>query len=173
MNELVFNTLFIITILVVLLYYNKKANTFDRPIWYKNKKLFSIQLDGKDTSQQPFDIYTFTHFSSGILIYLIANYFNYTDYTIFYIGLILGILFEICENTQYIINKYRENKAYKNYHGDSMANIMGDMFALILGICFSRNFKDLSFYYLIIAEIVLSNYNAGMYDLSIGGISKI
>tara|TARA_B110000908_G_C10197187_1_gene423535 strand:- start:905 stop:1069 length:165 start_codon:yes stop_codon:yes gene_type:complete len=54
-----------------------------------------------------------------------------------------------------------------------MANIMGAIFALILGICFSRNFKDLSFYYLIIAEIVLSNYNVSMYDLSIGGINKI
>ena len=50
MNELVFNTLFIITIFVVLLYYNKKSNKFDRPIWYKNKKLFvSIYLSSSST----------------------------------------------------------------------------------------------------------------------------
>lgn len=40
-------------------------------------------------------------------------------------------------------------------------------------ICFIRNFKDFAFYYLIIGEIVSSNYNTSMYNLSISGSSKI
>ena len=98
------------------LYFNKNSKMFGRPIWYTNKQLISWKLDGKDTSQQPFDIYSFTHFSSGILVYLICKYLNFTDIISFYITVILALVFEVVENTPYIIKKYRENKEYKKLH---------------------------------------------------------
>lgn len=170
MDDLIFYTLFILFLCIIYLYISNKNNIYGRALWYDDKKLLSIHLDGKDTSQQIFDIYSLTHFASGIVIYLICNYFNYTNTSTYYIAITLGILFEILENSPYIINKYRQNKHYKNYKGDSIANIFGDMISLILGIYFSKKYTDISLYYLIISEIVLSRYNASMYDLSISGI---
>lgn len=171
MDKLIFNTLLILTLIIMYLYFNKKSKMFGRPTWYSNKKLISYESDGKDTSQQPFDVYSFTHFSSGILVYLICKYLNFTDVISFYITVILALVFEVVENTPYIIKKYRENKEYKNYTGDSMANITGDIISLVLGIYFYKTFPEISPYYLVITEILLSNYKASMYYL-LSGIIK-
>lgn len=173
MDKLIFNTLLILTLIIMYLYFSKKSKMFGRPTWYSNKKLISWESDGKDTSQQPFDIYSFTHFSSGILVYLICKYLNFTDVISFYITVILALVFEVVENTPYVIKKYRENKEYKNYTGDSMANITGDIISLVLGIYFYKTFPEISPYYLVITEILLSNYKASMYDLASGIIKNM
>ena len=146
MDKLIFNTLLILTLIIMYLYFNKKSKIFGKPAWYSNKKLISWELDGKDTSQQPFDIYSFTHFSSGILVYLICKYLNFTDVISFYITVILALIFEVIENTPYIIKKYKKNKEYKNYTGDSIANITGDIISLVLGIYFYKPFPCILFF---------------------------
>jgi len=173
MNKLIFYALFILSAIMVYLYCSPQLKMFGRPVWYSKKKLISWELDGKDTSQQVFDIYSFTHFSSGILLYLICKYLSFTDINAFYITLILSIIFEIVENTPYIINKFRKNKEYKNYIGDSLANITGDIISLVLGIYFTRKFPKIAPYYLFGSEILLNRYKAGIYDLTAGIIKHI
>ena len=83
----------------------------------------------------------------------------------FYFTLSLALIFEIVENSPYVINKFKKTEQYKQYKGDSLANITGDIIALILGIKFYSHFKTLSFFYVVFAEILLRNYNASIYDL--------
>ena len=54
-----------------------------------------------------------------------------------------------------------------------MANITGDIISLVLGIYFYKTFPKISPYYLIITEILLSNYKASMYDLASGIIKNM
>ena len=76
---------------------------FGRPLWHHPKKLINFELDGKGTSQQIFDIYSFSHITHGILFYFLLKYLNYNTINGLYITIVLEIIWEIFENTPYII----------------------------------------------------------------------
>ena len=65
----------------------------------------------KGTSQQLIDIYSLSHISHGIIFYLILDGYRIN---FFFQSLIIELAWEIFENTDYIINKYRENEATPN-----------------------------------------------------------
>ena len=44
---------------------------------------------------------------------------------IIYASVVLELLWEILENSPFIVNRYRKNKEYANYTGDSIVNIIG------------------------------------------------
>ena len=75
------------------------------------------------------------------------------------------------ENTDYIINKYRSNSEYKNYNGDSIINIIGDILSMLVGLYISFN-CNYAWIYLIISELILSFYNADIIKLTIGSLLK-
>ena len=104
-----------------------------RPIWYNPKKIISLELDGADTSQQIFDIYSFSHITHGILLFYFFKYLNTNVIHGLYLTILLELIWEIFENTPYIIKKYRQSPEYKNYKGDSIVNIIGDTIFTILG----------------------------------------
>jgi hypothetical protein len=43
------------------------------------------------------------------------------------------VSWEVLENTDYVINRYREDTAALNYYGDSVINSVGDYLAAMLG----------------------------------------
>ena len=47
--------------------------------------------------------------------------------TAFIYLIIIVFIFEIIENTEFVIKKFR--KTYRRYKGDSIANIIGDIFS--------------------------------------------
>ena len=145
---------------------------FGRPLWHHPKKLINFELDGKGTSQQIFDIYSFSHITHGILFYFLLKYLNYNTINGLYITIILEILWEIFENTPYIINKYRQKKAFKNYKGDSIVNMIGDTIFTILGYYLSYKSEKIAILYMIISEIILMPFKANFLYLSFGSLIK-
>ena len=145
---------------------------FGRPLWHNPKKLINFELDGKGTSQQIFDIYSFSHITHGILFYFLLKYLNYNTINGLYITIILEILWEIFENTPYIINKYRQKKAFKNYKGDSIVNMVGDTIFTILGYYLCYKSEKFAILYMFFSEIILIPFKANFLYLSFGSLIK-
>lgn len=166
MKNLIFTSLSILIIFLICLYCTKEETILNTPVWCDGKPLIDLSTDNNTLSysQSVFDIFSFTHFSAGIIAYSICKFLKLSDEFSFYFTLSLALIFEIVENSPYVINKFKKTEQYKQYKGDSLANITGDIIALILGIKFYSHFKTLSFYYVVLAEILLRNYNASIYD---------
>jgi hypothetical protein len=160
----------VIIIFILYLFPNKNSKLYGKPIWHKPKKIIDFKLDGKGTSQQLIDIYSLSHISHGIIFYFILQKINTRLISKFTIALLVELAWEIFENTPYVINKYRENEEYKDYHGDSIINIIGDIIFMSLGYYLAFMNKDISIYYLIISEIILYFFNANLLHLSFGSL---
>jgi hypothetical protein len=138
---------------------------FGRPLWYTPPKLISYSFDGLDADKQIFDIYSFSHVTHGILFYFILRALGIQSLMGLYITIILEILWEIIENTEFIINKYR--KTHKLYEGDSIVNMVGDIICTIIGYILAYTYPFVSILYTILIEIVLYPYKASLLQLSI------
>lgn len=110
------------------------------------------------TSQHLFDPYSFTHVLHGVLFFwLISLIFRKasTGWQ-FFIAILVECVWEVVENSRYVIEKYRENTASLDYFGDSILNSVGDVIACGLGfyIAYKLKFRrSLAFFFLI--EIIL------------------
>ena len=123
-----------------------------------------------DSSKELIDIYTFSHISHGILFYFIFQYLQFDFVNGLYLTIILEFLWEMFENTDYIIKKYR--KKYRDYDGDSTINIIGDIIGTIIGYIFAYNLPYISIVYLVLSELLLIPYKANLLELSIGSLIK-
>ena len=89
-----------------------------------------------EQSQQLFDPYTFTHVIHGIAFYLILwGLFRKKLSPVQRLLLAIGIegTWEIIENTDYVINRYREATISLDYYGDSIFNSIGDIISMAIG----------------------------------------
>jgi hypothetical protein len=121
----------------------------------------------KISSQNFIDIYSFSHISHGIIFYLFFhNILKFKIIDGIFLAIIIEIIWEIIENSDYIIKKYRQT--YKDYYGDSLINILGDIIFMIIGYILSYLNSNFGILVLILIEIVLYKYNANLYQLSIG-----
>lgn len=154
--------------LIILNFFNGTHKILGKPIWFEPKRLINYETDGEATSQQIFDIYTFSHISHGIILYLILDYFKFNNKII--TGIIIELLWEIFENTPFIINKYR--KSFRNYKGDSIVNIIGDTIACLLGLYITSYNKKVSLYLFLFLEIILLPFNSNLLYLSFGSLLK-
>lgn len=123
-----------------------------------------------DYSKNLFDIYSFSHISHGILFYLFFKYLKFNFLNGLYLTIILELLWEMFENTEFIICLYR--KDYGNYEGDSYLNITGDIVATIFGYLLATKTIYGSILFLIISEILLIPYKANFLQLSVGSLLK-
>lgn len=110
------------------------------------------------TSQHLFDPYTFTHVLHGVAFFwltgLLFSKWNSELRFVFAIG--VEAAWEIFENTNYIIEKYRENTASLDYFGDSIANSIGDLLACALGFWVAVKlgvWRSLAFF--VVVEMIL------------------
>ena len=90
----------------------------------------------------------------------------------FLLSIIIEIIWEILENTPYIINKYREKPEYIGYKGDSIINSIGDTFSMIIGFYIAHKNKKIALLYLLITEIILIPFSANFLYLSFGSLIK-
>jgi len=166
-----FNVTIISLIVIIIVIYLLTISKFmNRPLWHNPRRVIDFKLDGKETSQQVMDIYSLSHITHGIIFYFIFKLIKINLTTGFIISIILELIWEIFENTPYIINKYRKNKAYENYKGDSIVNMVGDLFFMILGYYLSFNSEKYAIIYLVVTEICLIPINASFLTLSIGSL---
>jgi len=115
------------------------------------------------TSQTFLDPYSFTHLLHGFLFAgVLLLLFRFvvkkdvsTDWRLV-IAMVFEAMWEILENTNAIIDRYREATAALGYHGDSVANSLGDMACCGLGLLIARKLGWLrSLPIFIASEIVL------------------
>ena len=93
-----------------------------------------------ETSQQLFDPYTFTHLLHGFafcgLLALAAP--RVSAHWRFCLAIACECVWEIVENTNFVINRYREATAALGYTGDTVVNSVGDIVACGVGFWVAR-----------------------------------
>ena len=93
-----------------------------------------------ETSQQLFDPYSLTHVLHGFAFAgLLALLLRRAGWRW---GLALAVaaeaLWEVFENTEFVINRYRETTAALGYNGDTVVNSLGDVLACACGFLLAR-----------------------------------
>jgi len=95
---------------------------------------------GSETSQQLFDPYSFTHVLHGFafagLLAVVAARAGWRWRLL--LAVALEAAWEVFENTQYVINRYREATAALGYNGDTVVNSLGDVIACAAGVLLAR-----------------------------------
>ena len=90
---------------------------------------------GPETSQRLFDPYSLTHVLHGFLFFwllaLAAPRLRSSWRFLFAVG--TEALWEILENSEFVIRRYREATAALGYNGDTVVNSLGDVIACALG----------------------------------------
>lgn len=89
------------------------------------------------TSQHLFDPYSFTHFEHGLLFFIFLSWLRIPKLEF---AVIIESLWEIAENSSFVINRYRSATAALNYFGDSILNSSGDVLSCVFGFLFARYF---------------------------------
>jgi uncharacterized membrane protein YjdF len=115
------------------------------------------------TSQTFLDPYSFTHLLHGfmlagllLLVFRFVVKRNVPTSWRLVIAMTLEALWEILENTNAVIDRYREATAALGYHGDSVVNSLGDMLCCGAGLLIARKLGWLRSLPIFIAtEIVL------------------
>jgi hypothetical protein len=98
-------------------------------------RLWSENIWSNQNSQQIADPYTFTHFIHGAAFYAILKLIIPQAYlgTKMIIAVSLEAAWEIFENTDTVINRYREETLSLDYYGDSVINSIFDIIAATIG----------------------------------------
>ena len=93
-----------------------------------------------DNSQQVFDPYTFTHILHGFVFIAAVHLFapRISETWKLVAALSLEALWEVIENTNYIIQRYRSETVSLGYVGDTVLNSFGDILACALGAIVAR-----------------------------------
>ncbi len=130
-----FLVIFILSLTIVSLLYLKR-----NPICQCGYvKIWHGVTKSSEQSQHLFDPYTFTHFGHGIALYfvlwLLARKLHVT--VKFVIALGLESLWEVIENTSFVIERYRTATISLDYYGDSIVNSLGDIFTMAGGFAFA------------------------------------
>lgn len=90
-----------------------------------------------ENSQHISDWYTFSHIIHGLAFYWIfwriGKKWNWPIGLRLLFALIAETFWEIFENTDFIINRYREVTISRDYFGDSVINAVSDVLAMMLG----------------------------------------
>ena len=119
---------------------------------------WSGDINSSRNSQFLLDPYTFTHITHGILFYgLLSLAFGRLPVsTRLVMAVGLESSWEVLENTDAVIHRYRVETISLNYYGDSIMNSMGDIVACILGFSLaSRVPKRAAISIAIVLELVL------------------
>ena len=108
-----------------------------RGLWCRGGGLspWSWDIWSMHNSQHLLDPYSFTHMQHGVLAYaLLWVVFRSRWPALRFVLAVTGeAAWEIFENTNFVIESYRESTMALNYYGDSILNSVADVAAFVLG----------------------------------------
>ena len=97
--------------------------------------LLTLDAWSVHTSQHLFDPYTLTHVLHGVLFFWLINllFRRLPFFGQFSLAIFTEATWEVLENSNAVIEHYRQNTASLDYFGDSVFNSTGDVFACAAG----------------------------------------
>lgn len=103
-------------------------------------RAWSGQICSADNSQHFLDPYSFTHLLHGFLFFwliaLLAKRLKSNWQLV--LAVAVEALWEVFENTNFIIDRYRSTTAALGYTGDTVVNSFGDIFCCLVGFLIAR-----------------------------------
>jgi hypothetical protein len=102
--------------------------------------VWTSQVCSAYNSQQLLDPYSFTHVLHGFLYcWLILMLFpRLRPAWQLWLAVLIGSLWEIFENSDFIIQRYRDTTAALGYQGDTIVNSLGDISCCVLGFMLAQ-----------------------------------
>jgi len=103
-------------------------------------KLWHGVVHSSENSQHVFDWYSFTHVLHGFWLYLFAWLWlpRASVAARFVLAVFLEGAWEVLENTNFIIDRYRAGTIALDYYGDSVINSVADNIAMMSGFLLAR-----------------------------------
>ena len=104
-------------------------------------RVWSGDTCSSTNSQQLFDPYSFTHILHGfVLCWLIALTLRRRVAAAWqlWVAITLEAAWEVFENTQFVIDRYRAETAALGYTGDTIVNSFGDLTCAVIGFIVAR-----------------------------------
>src|SRR5687767_13454259 len=97
----------------------------------------------RHNSQHLIDLYSFTHILHGILEFWLIGLVLWKLPLAwrFVLAIFIESSWEVVENTNYIINRYREATISLDYYGDSIANSLADIVCCGLGFAIAYKIR--------------------------------
>ena len=100
-------------------------------------KLWHFDVMSAENSQHLIDWYTPSHLIHGFLFYwglwLLSRFLPLSFGTRLVLAVALEASWEVIENTDFVINHYREMTVSLDYYGDSVINSVSDVLVMVLG----------------------------------------
>lgn len=111
-----------------------------------------------DNSQHLFDPYAFTHLLHGVAFFWLLAWLRPQIPLLWRLSIALGIeaAWEVFENSEAVINRYREATAALGYNGDTIINSVGDILIMAAGfmLAYKLGFRR-SLILFIVVELIL------------------
>ncbi len=107
-------------------------------------QLWSGNICSSDNSQHLFDPFSFTHVLHGFLFFwLVALLVKFVMKSLrpawqLVLAVSIEAVWEVFENTEFIIDRYRSETAALGYNGDTVINSSGDILCCLVGFVVAR-----------------------------------
>ncbi len=121
-------------------------------------RFWSGNICSSENSQQFLDPYSFTHVLHGLVYFILLKLLLPRVRPLWRLCMAIALAagWELLENTNFIINRYREATASLGYSGDTVVNSLGDISCAALGFVIARAFGwRRSVILFVVTEVVL------------------